>query len=353
MNTLRIKRAFKRYSNGTWAVKGATFDIRNHELVVVTGPSGCGKTTLLRLVAGLETVTDGDIVLAGQVVTDADPGTRNMATVFLNDVLCRKTAMGHDRGLASNRLATTKPRCARNLRQAADILGITACLGRDAKLLLLDDPLSHLDTQLRAQMRRQIKRLQRSLGVAAIYATQDPTEAMALADRIVIMHKGRVEQTGTPAEIYANPASLSVAKFIGTPSMNLLPAEVSDFGMHIGGYTIPFHSSHRGRLTVGLRPERMRLHNGGPGLQVVIDVVEELGTHRLLHGWIGEHALIMSQDVGLPIPRGRMTLNLRRDDMHFFDPETGCRVRLDHTEHENRPLTSEEATRYGITGLPH
>lgn len=353
MNTLRIKRAFKRYPNGTAAVKGASFDIRNHELVVVTGPSGCGKTTLLRLVAGLETVTDGDIALAGRVVTDADPGTRNVSTVFLNDVLGPQATMSLDEATALNGRGTSRPQGAGSAQQVSGMLGITGCLDREPTLLLLDDPLSHLDTRLRGQMRLQIKRLQRRLGVAAIYATHDPTEAMALADKIVILNKGRVEQIGTPAEIYANPGSLFVAKFIGLPPMNLLPADVSDTGMRIGAYTIPFRSSHRGRVTLGVRPERMRLRNGGPGLQVTIDVVEELGPHRLVHGWMGEHALTMSQDADLPIPRGRMTLNLRREDMHFFDPDTGCRVRLDQPDQENRPITSEEATRYGITGLPH
>ena len=197
---------------------------------------------------------------------------------------------------------------------------------RDPAIFLFDEPLSNLDAKLRNQMRLEIKKLQRRLGTAAIYVTHDQVEAMTLADRIVVLNEGRIEQVGTPAEVYSNPASTFVASFIGAPPMNLLPAELSDDGLRIGGFVAPHDSTYRGKVTLGLRPERAHLNGKGAGIFVDVGVVEELGAQRLIHGRIGDHDLTIAQDAESPIPEGRMALDFRASDLHFFDAETGTRV---------------------------
>ena len=347
MTTLQIKDAFKRYPNGAEAVKGVSVDVQDGELVVFVGPSGCGKSTLLRMVAGLESVTQGDIELAGRRVNDLEPADRNIAMVFQNYALYPHMSVRGNLAYGLKNRGTAKAEIDRKVNEAAELLQIAQFLDRkpsqlsggqrqrvamgraivrDPAIFLFDEPLSNLDAKLRNQMRLEIKKLQRRLGTAAIYVTHDQVEAMTLADRIVVLNEGRVEQVGTPAEVYANPASTFVASFIGAPPMNLLPAELSEAGLAIGGCVAPHPSQHRGKVTLGLRPERAQLNGAGSGLFIEIGVVEELGAHRLIHGHIGPHELTVTQDAELPVPAGRMALDFRADDVHFFDPETGARV---------------------------
>ena len=347
MTTLRIKDAFKRYPNGAEAVKGVSVDVGDGELVVFVGPSGCGKSTLLRMVAGLESVTEGEIELAGRVVNGLEPADRNIAMVFQNYALYPHMSVRGNLAYGLKNRGTPKAEIAAKVEEAANLLQITEFLDRkpsqlsggqrqrvamgraivrDPAIFLFDEPLSNLDAKLRNQMRLEIKKLQRRLGTAAIYVTHDQVEAMTLADRIVVLNQGLVEQIGTPAEVYANPASTFVASFIGAPPMNLLPAEMSDKGLHIAGFTAPHEAPHRGPVTVGLRPERAHLNGSGSGIDVEVGVVEELGAHRLIHGRIGDHDLTIAQDAELPPPTGRMALRFRNEDLHLFHPETGARV---------------------------
>ena len=347
MTTLQIKDAFKRYPNGAEAVKGVSVDVEDGELVVFVGPSGCGKSTLLRMVAGLESVTQGDIELAGRRVNDLEPADRNIAMVFQNYALYPHMSVRGNLAYGLKNRGTPKAEIDRKVTEAAELLQIAQFLDRrpsqlsggqrqrvamgraivrDPAIFLFDEPLSNLDAKLRNQMRLEIKNLQRRLGTAAIYVTHDQVEAMTLADRIVVLNEGRIEQVGTPAEVYARPASTFVASFIGAPPMNLLPAELSDRGLEVGGFVAPNPSQHRGKVTVGLRPERAHLNGVGDGIFVEVGVVEELGAHRLIHGKIGTHQLTVTQDAEHPIPEGRMGLSFRPDDLHFFDPTSGARV---------------------------
>jgi len=347
MTTLRIRNAFKRYPNGAEAVKGVNVEVADGELVVFVGPSGCGKSTLLRMVAGLESVTEGDIELAGRRVNDLEPADRNIAMVFQNYALYPHMSVRGNLAYGLKNRGTARAEIDRKVAEAAELLQIAEYLDRkpsqlsggqrqrvamgraivrDPAIFLFDEPLSNLDAKLRNQMRLEIKKLQRRLGTAAIYVTHDQVEAMTLADRIVVLNEGRVEQVGTPSEVYANPASTFVASFIGAPPMNLLPAELSDEGLRVGGYVAPHPSARRGRVTLGLRPERAHLNGHGAGIFVDVGVVEELGAQRLIHGRIGEHDLTIAQNAEQPVPEGRMALDFRPDDLHFFDPETGVRV---------------------------
>ncbi|MGR3512510.1 MAG: sn-glycerol-3-phosphate import ATP-binding protein UgpC [Paracoccaceae bacterium] len=347
MTTLQIKNAFKRYPNGAEAVKGVNVDVQDGELVVFVGPSGCGKSTLLRMVAGLESVTDGEIELAGRVVNDLEPADRNIAMVFQNYALYPHMSVRKNLAYGLKNRGTPKAEIDRKVSEAAELLQIAEFLDRkpsqlsggqrqrvamgraivrDPAIFLFDEPLSNLDAKLRNQMRLEIKKLQRRLGTAAIYVTHDQVEAMTLADRIVVLNQGRVEQIGTPSEVYANPATTFVASFIGAPPMNLLPAEISESGVHIGGFVTPYRSAHRGPVTLGLRPERAQLSDDSSGIHLDISVVEELGANRLIHGRVGEHKLTIAQDAEHPVPHGRATLSFRDNDVHFFHPETGVSV---------------------------
>ncbi|MEO0917433.1 MAG: sn-glycerol-3-phosphate ABC transporter ATP-binding protein UgpC, partial [Pseudomonadota bacterium] len=289
MTTLRIKDAFKRYPNGAEAVKGVNVDVAEGELVVFVGPSGCGKSTLLRMVAGLESVTVGDIELAGRVVNDLEPADRNIAMVFQNYALYPHMTVRKNLAYGLKNRGTPKDEIDRKVNEAAELLQIAEFLDRkpsqlsggqrqrvamgraivrDPAIFLFDEPLSNLDAKLRNQMRLEIKKLQRRLGTAAIYVTHDQVEAMTLADRIVILNQGQVEQIGTPSEVYSRPATTFVASFIGAPPMNLLPAEITDDGVHVGGFVAPYRTSHRGPVTLGLRPERAFLSDSQSGIHV-------------------------------------------------------------------------------------
>jgi len=347
MTTLRIRNAVKRYPNGGLAVKGVSVDVEHGELVVFVGPSGCGKSTLLRMVAGLEEVTEGEIELAGRVVNDLEPADRNIAMVFQNYALYPHMSVRKNLAYGLKNRKMPAAEIDRKVEEAAALLQIGEFLDRkpsqlsggqrqrvamgraivrDPAIFLFDEPLSNLDAKLRNQMRLEIKNLQRRLDTAAIYVTHDQVEAMTLADRIVVLNGGEVEQIGTPQEVYSRPASTFVASFIGAPPMNLVSAEVSDAGLHIGGQVLPQPGPHRGPVTLGLRPERARIGNGSGGIRLDVGAVEELGANRLIHGRIGETEITVAQDADLPVPVGQVSVAFRPEDVHFFDPETGRRL---------------------------
>ncbi len=346
MTTLRIQNVVKQYPNGALAVKGVSVDVGDGELCVFVGPSGCGKSTLLRMVAGLESVTEGDIELGGRVVNDLEPADRNIAMVFQNYALYPHMSVRKNLAYGLKNRKTPQADIDRKVQEAAELLQISEFLDRkpsqlsggqrqrvamgraivrDPAIFLFDEPLSNLDAKLRNQMRLEIKALQRRLGTAAIYVTHDQVEAMTLADKIVVLNQGQIEQMGTPSEVYSNPASTFVASFIGAPPMNLIEANVSDQGIHLGDQIVESALPHRGPVTLGLRPERAKIGNGG-GLRVPISAVEELGANRLIHGQVGGVNITVSQDADLPIPSGEMMVGFRSEDAHFFDPSTGRRL---------------------------
>jgi len=344
--TLEIRRAVKRYPNGALAVKGVDIDAAQGELVVFVGPSGCGKSTLLRMIAGLERVTEGEVRLEGRVVNDVEPADRNIAMVFQNYALYPHMRVYDNLAYGLRNRRIPRPEIDRRVREAAALLQIGDFLDRkpsqlsggqrqrvamgraivrDPAIFLFDEPLSNLDAKLRTQMRLEIRRLQRRLGVAAVYVTHDQVEAMTLADRIVVLNGGAVEQIGAPTEVYNRPASTFVASFIGSPAMNLVPAEHDGAAIRVNGSAIPAPGGRAGAVTVGVRPEKARLTRG-PGLHFSIDTVEELGPTRLVHGHLGDSGFVVSVDAAHEIPADAVAVAVDPADQHLFDPATGRRL---------------------------
>ncbi|MXQ06457.1 sn-glycerol-3-phosphate ABC transporter ATP-binding protein UgpC [Alphaproteobacteria bacterium GH1-50] len=348
MTTLRIKDVFKRYPNGAEAVKGVSVDVEDGELVVFVGPSGCGKSTMLRMVAGLESVTEGEIELAGRVVNDLEPAERNIAMVFQNYALYPHMSVRKNLAYGLKNRGTPQAEIDRKVDEAAKLLQIGEFLDRkpsqlsggqrqrvamgraivrDPAIFLFDEPLSNLDAKLRNQMRLEIKKLQRSLGTAAIYVTHDQVEAMTLADRIVVLNNGLIEQVGKPHEVYSQPASTFVASFIGAPPMNLLDATLSDGRIEIGGQSFAVQQTQKaGPIKLGLRPERLQVASGGEGFRVEVGVLEDLGATRLIHARLGDQDLTIAQDSELPEPSSEALITFRHDDAHFFDASSGRRI---------------------------
>ncbi|MCT8162157.1 ABC transporter ATP-binding protein [Pseudoruegeria sp. SHC-113] len=333
----------KVYPNGFQALERTGFSIKDGEFLVLVGPSGCGKSTLLRMIAGLEEITEGELRIGDRVVNDVDPADRDIAMVFQNYALYphmtvrKNIAYGlKNRGIASDVIAA-------KVAQAAEMLNLTEYLDRkpsqlsggqrqrvamgravvrDPALFLFDEPLSNLDAKLRHQMRIEIKALQRRLGVTSVYVTHDQVEAMTMADRIIVMNAGRIEQIGTPAEIYHTPASTFVASFMGAPPMNLLEARLEEGALRVNGGTPLRAAEGVGPVTLGIRPEDVELHPEGE-LGFDVEIVEELGGHRLLHGRLAEQPFTVHIGKGGEASPGAMRVRLKPEALRLFDHETG------------------------------
>ena len=289
MASVQIRDVVKRYGDSQ-VVHGVSLDIEDGEFVVVVGPSGCGKSTLLRMVAGLETISEGEIAIDGRRVNELEPKDRNIAMVFQNYALYPHMSVFDNMayGLRNRRVPEADIR--RKVAEAAGILELGELLERrpsqlsggqrqrvamgraivrDPKVFLFDEPLSNLDARLRGQMRIEIRRLQRELGITSIYVTHDQVEAMTLADRLVAMNEGVAEQVGRPLEIYDRPATRFVAGFIGSPPMNFLEAHGTEAGVSV---------------VLGIRPEHLHLAAPGEGLlEARVDLIEPLGAETLVH----------------------------------------------------------------------
>ena len=353
MATLNVSNVSKTYPNGHKALFSVNVDINDGEFVVLVGPSGCGKSTLMRMIAGLEEVTEGDISINGTIVNDADPADRNIAMVFQNYALYPHMSVYNNMAYGLKNRGTPKDEIDRRVNEAANLLGIEEYLPRSPRQLsggqrqrvamgraivrkpsvfLFDEPLSNLDAKLRNQMRVEIRKLQRKLDVTTVYVTHDQIEAMTMADRIVVLNGGKVEQIGTPAEIYHQPASIFVAEFIGSPPMNMLS------GSHDGAGTITFSDGQQvkskrkdlptGELLLGIRPEKTELTNRKTqkSINVQLELVEELGAGRLLHCSIKDTAIIIAQQADQSIPEGDVNLVFSEQDTYFFSKETGRRL---------------------------
>src|SRR5688500_15389922 len=281
---------------------GVSVDIRDGEFVILVGPSGCGKSTLLRMIAGLEQISQGDILIGNRVVNDVPPKERDIAMVFQNYALYPHMTVGENMGFSLKLRRAPKSEIEARVKRAAEILGLVPLLSRyprqlsggqrqrvamgraivrDPQVFLFDEPLSNLDAKLRVQMRTEIKELHQRLKTTTVYVTHDQIEAMTMADRIVVMHDGIVEQVGAPLELYDRPANLFVAAFIGSPSMNLLKGTITAGGFETEGGTIWPIGSHpadsNGKAAVfGIRPEHIQLDSNGLEAEVV--VVEPMGS---------------------------------------------------------------------------
>ncbi|MBR6459316.1 MAG: sn-glycerol-3-phosphate ABC transporter ATP-binding protein UgpC [Actinomycetaceae bacterium] len=363
MSEVSLRHITKTYRGGTRAVSDFNLEVVDEEFLVFVGPSGCGKSTLLRLIAGLENADEGDIYIDGVRVNDMAPDERDIAMVFQNYALYPHMSVYENMAFALRLQSVESAEIDRLVRETADLLEISDVLERKPKdlsggqrqrvamgraivrsprVFLMDEPLSNLDPQLRGQLRSLISRLHAQLGTTFIYVTHDQIEAMTLASRIVVMKEGVIQQVGAPQEVYDNPANTFVARFIGSPAMNIIEADVVEGALVIEGIRceLPAVLSKRddGKVLVGVRPERVdaRVADGlqvsgdgdGGARDVVkldghVDVCEPMGAHTLVHCRCGEKDIQAFVRVG-SIESGqavRVTFNV--SDMHFFDYKTG------------------------------
>jgi len=355
MGAISIRNVVKRYGKGASAnqvIHGVNAEIPDGEFVVIVGPSGCGKSTLLRMVAGLEEISEGEISIAGRVVNDVEPSERDIAMVFQNYALYPHMTvfenMAYGLKIAKVPVAEIKAR----VDKAAKILELGALLARKPRELsggqrqrvamgraivrqpqvfLFDEPLSNLDAKLRAQTRLEIQKLHRELGVTSLFVTHDQVEAMTLAERMVVMNAGRMEQIGTPEEVYQRPATTFVAGFIGSPPMNLLRGQAAGDVFTTGGQALklPMRAPRDGELILGLRPEHAELRPAGTeGWPFKVEMIEMLGAERLVYGSIGDSLFTARIDGMLASPKvgEALTLHMDADRLHWFDAATSQRV---------------------------
>ena len=355
MASITLKDVVKRYGTGPKAnpvIHGVSAEIADHEFIVIVGPSGCGKSTLLRMVAGLEEISGGQISIGGRVVNDVEPSERDIAMVFQNYALYPHMSVFDNMayGLKIAKVPTGEIKL--RVDQAAKILELGAYLQRKPRELsggqrqrvamgraivrqpqvfLFDEPLSNLDAKLRAATRLEIQRLHADLGVTSLFVTHDQVEAMTLAQRMIVMNAGRMEQIGTPDEVYHCPATTFVASFIGSPPMNLITGQADGSRFTAGGQTLalPVAAPRAGELVLGLRPEHVELsQGGGAGWPLRVEALEMLGAERLVYGRLGEAQFIVRIDATLTAPRVGDTVSLQASPahLHWFDAATQRRV---------------------------
>jgi sn-glycerol 3-phosphate transport system ATP-binding protein len=363
MGAISIRKVIKRYGHGAKAnqvIHGVTADISDGEFIVIVGPSGCGKSTLLRMVAGLEEITEGEISIGGRVVNDVEPADRDIAMVFQNYALYPHMSVYDNMAYGLKIARVPKAEIEARVQKAAGILEIGPFLQRMPRQLsggqrqrvamgraivrqpaafLFDEPLSNLDAKLRAQTRLEIQKLHRDLGVTSLFVTHDQVEAMTLAQRMIVMNAGRVEQIGTPEQVYGQPASSFVASFIGSPPMNLLTgtADGSRFTTGSGGQAVslalPVAAPRAGALVLGLRPEHAEINAAGRW-PMTVETVEMLGAERLVYGQIGgsgQHAdplftVRIDSTRRAPAVGERIAIDAPPDRLHWFDAASGLRL---------------------------
>src|SRR6476661_6743346 len=335
MGAISLRNVVKRYGFGPKAnqvIHGVDADIADGEFIVIVGPSGCGKSTLLRMVAGLEEISGGEIAIGNRVVNDVEPAARDIAMVFQNYALYPHMSVYDNMAYGLKIAKVPADQIRARVDKAAKILELGAFLERKPRQLsggqrqrvamgraivrqpqvfLFDEPLSNLDAKLRAQTRIEIQKLHAELGITSLFVTHDQVEAMTLAQRMLVMNAGNMEQFGTPEAVYALPATTFVASFIGSPPMNLL--------RHAPGV-------EAGRI-LGIRPEHLQV--GSDGWDVKVETVELLGAERLIYGRLGAEQIIVRVEEGrLAPPRPEETIRVRphEDRLHRFDVASGKRI---------------------------
>lgn len=343
------------------SVDGLDIEIADGEFLVLVGPSGCGKSTTLRMLAGLEEVDGGRILLGDRDVTDTPPKDRDIAMVFQNYALYPHMTVAENMGFALKIAGVPAAERAERVREAALMLDLEPLLGRKPKALsggqrqrvamgraivrqpqafLMDEPLSNLDAKLRVQTRTQIAALQRRLGVTTVYVTHDQTEALTMGDRIAVLKDGKLQQLGTPRELYETPQNVFVAGFIGSPAMNLLDAELIGETVSVGSVEVPVPAAVRAgsasassaAVVLGVRPEDLTLAAPGtPGLSVTVDLIEELGADGYLYGHLAgqdERVEIVARVDGRnhPVAGETVTLAPSTTHLHLFDAASGARL---------------------------
>ncbi len=352
MAEIAIRDVTKSY-NKTQVIHGVDLEIANGEFIVILGPSGCGKSTLLRMVAGLEAITGGTVAIDGEVVNEKEPRERGCAMVFQNYALYPHFTVAENIGYALKVAGVPKAQRQERVATVARSVGLQDFLDRkpsqlsggqrqrvamaramirEPKVFLFDEPLSNLDAKLRVQMRLEIRKLHQRLAATSVFVTHDQVEAMTLADRIVVMNQGRIEQIGTPAEIYERPETLFVASFIGSPPMNLFEATVQGQGSAVTQglklRTPGFEGNKQGSsITLGIRPEDVVLTPDGAH-EMQAEFVEKLGSVQLAHGRFGGADFVVQCPASDLLVAGRtLRFELPTDRMHAFDSANGSRLR--------------------------
>ncbi|CAM3440243.1 sn-glycerol-3-phosphate ABC transporter ATP-binding protein UgpC [Hydrogenibacillus schlegelii] len=365
MASVVLKNVTKRYPNGFVAVKNVSLTVEDGEFVVLVGPSGCGKSTTLRMIAGLEDITEGELYIGDRLVNDVPPKDRDIAMVFQNYALYPHMTVYDNMAFGLKLRKVPKDEIRRRVHEAARILAIEHLLDRKPKALsggqrqrvalgraivrepqvfLMDEPLSNLDAKLRVQMRAEIIKLHERIGATTIYVTHDQTEAMTMGDRIVVMKDGVIQQASTPEAVYHRPVNLFVAGFIGSPAMNFLRGTLEDAG-GILRFRAPNLSlavpepdaavlrerGYAGRpIILGIRPQDI-VDRGPEGLTFsgTVTVVENMGSEKYLYIAVDEATEIVARvDASLRVtPHERVTLGFHPEKLHFFDPETELAVR--------------------------
>jgi sn-glycerol 3-phosphate transport system ATP-binding protein len=355
MAEIRLSGVKKSYTRDVPVIHGVDATIADGEFIVIVGPSGCGKSTLLRMIAGLETITEGEIAIGGRRVNEVEPKDRNIAMVFQNYALYPHMSVYENMsyGLRIRRMPREEIRA--RVERAAKILELSALLDRKPRELsggqrqrvamgraivrepaafLFDEPLSNLDAKLRVQMRLEIQKLHRALRTTSIFVTHDQVEAMTLADRMIVMNAGRVEQVGAPIDVYESPESIFVGGFIGSPAMNFLPARRVGDEAELGAgtrVTIPekLRAVAPSLMTIGIRPEHLVPgQREGTAVRFQVETIEALGADSLVHGTFEGHAIVARVDGhATPKPGDALVFSIMPGRAHFFDAATGRRVR--------------------------
>lgn len=353
MASISFKNVNKTYDNGVTVIDGLNLDIKDKEFVVLVGPSGCGKSTTLRMIAGLEDISSGDLFIGDQKVNDVEPKNRDIAFVFQSYALYPHMSVYDNMAFALQLRKTPKDEIDRRVREAAKILEIEEYLDRKPKALsggqrqrvalgraivrnpkvfLLDEPLSNLDAKLRAGMRAQISALHKKLGTTFVYVTHDQTEAMTMGDRICVMKKGFIQQYDTPQVLYNDPANLFVAGFIGSPQMNFIKANVVEKDgkvcLEFGDACIPCDKkdikNYVGKTVVlGIRPEHVHVADGKGAFEAEVEICEHMGAEKYLYFDYAGTKLISRVNSSCPAEAdSKINVEFELDKIHAFDKET-------------------------------
>jgi multiple sugar transport system ATP-binding protein len=347
MASVTFDHVVKRYTADLTVVKDFNVQIADKEFMVLVGPSGCGKSTALRMLAGLETITEGQIRIGDRVVNNVAAKDRDIAMVFQSYALYPHMSVYDNMAFPLQMQKVKKPDIEKRVKNASRILGLDnflkrkpralsggqrqrVALGRaivrNPRVFLLDEPLSNLDAKLRGQTRIELQKLHRDLETTFIYVTHDQVEAMTMGDRIAIMNAGILQQVGTPGDIYDHPANLFVAGFIGSPTMNFVPVTTSDSTAKAAGFEVRLPKSvPAGKGTLGFRPEAVtdRATDGGSTMDMKVDVVERLGSDQFLYGQVGGDSVTARVDPKMKVdPGDTVKLGLDTRNLHLFDAKS-------------------------------
>ena len=356
MAGVRFEDVAKRYGPVS-VIEGFNLDIQDHEFMVLVGPSGCGKSTALRMIAGLEDISGGKVLIGDTVVNDLQPKDRDVAMVFQSYALYPHMTVRENIEFGLKIRKTPKAEMEKAVIGAADTLGITHLLDRkpkqlsggqrqrvavaraivrNPKVFLFDEPLSNLDAKLRVQTRAEITKLQHRLQTTCVYVTHDQIEAMTMGHRIAVMNAGKIQQVGTPLEVYDRPTNVFVAQFIGTPPMNFFKATVNDGRLDADKFSLPLPSGRKvtngQKVLVGVRPENILAGDQkGRGaiahVQGLVDIVEPIGHEAIVHSRLGSDVLVAALDAhNMPHVGDTIDLAVELDSIHLFDAATELRL---------------------------